>query len=96
MNEQTNTTDEPEDEHESTYALLIRSEEKCRNMFEAVIHPLLTLGPLIAIWQFSQQPVNIPATGLKPSVVFDAAAQNNLCRDEFQSRRGDLHPDIQG
>ena len=96
MNAATNATSQPDNPHESTYALLIRSEEKCRNMFEAVIHPLLILGPLIAIWQFSQQPVNIPATGLKPSVVFDAAAQNNVCRDEFQSQRGDLHPGIQG
>ncbi len=96
MNAATNPTSQLDNPHESTYALLIRSEEKSRNIFEAVIHPLLVLGPLIAIWQFAQQPVNIPAAGLKPWVVFDAPAQNNVCRDEFQSRRGDLHPDIQG
>lgn len=64
MNELTNTT-EPAAEHESTYALLIRSEEKSRNLFEVAIYPLLILGPLIAIWQFAQQPVNIPACGSK-------------------------------
>ena len=96
MNEQTNTTDEPEDEHESTYALLIRSEEKCRNMFEAVIHPLLILGPLIAIWQFSQQPVNIPAAGLKPWVIFDASAQNCVHRGEFHTLLGNRPPEIKG
>jgi hypothetical protein len=65
MNEQTNTTDHTANHHESTYALLIRSEEKRRNGFEVVIHLLLILGPLIAIWQFAQQPVSIPSTELK-------------------------------
>ena len=80
MNEQTNTTDEPEDEHESAYALLTRSEERSRNVFELVVYPLLILGPLIATWQFTQQPVNIPATGLKGAycVAFDASARNKV------------------
>ncbi|HEY2101610.1 MAG TPA: hypothetical protein VGH08_00005, partial [Chthoniobacterales bacterium] len=78
MNELTNTT-EPAAEHESTYALLIRSEEKSRNLFEVAIYPLLILGPLIAIWQFAQQPVHIPAclsTGVR-CVVLDARSANN-------------------
>jgi len=84
MNEQTNTTGQPENQHQSTYALLIRSEEKSRNAFEALIYPLLILGPLIAIWQFAQQPVNIPAAGLKgaPCALVEASAQNSVCRDE--------------
>jgi hypothetical protein len=56
MNAQTNTTDQHE---ESTYALLIRSEEKSRNALEVAIYPLLILGPLIAIWQFTQQALNL-------------------------------------
>ena len=83
MNEQTNTTDEPEDEYESTYALLTRSEEKSRNVFEVVVYPLLILGPLMAIWQFAQQPVNIPVAGWRAWVVSDAPMQNHLSR-EFQ------------
>ena len=63
MNERTNTIDQRESEHESTYALLIRSEEKSRNLFEVVIYPLLILGPIIATWQFAQQPLNIPVAG---------------------------------
>ena len=76
MNERTNTTDP---QHESTYALLIRSEEKRRNAFEVAIYPLLILGPLIAIWQFAQQPVNIPASGSNGArcAVLDAWAANN-------------------
>jgi hypothetical protein len=98
MNKRTNTTAQPENQHESSYALLIRSEEKNRNVFEMVIYPLLILGPLIAIWQFAQQPVNIPAAGLKgaPGVVCDAWAQNNVCGEEFQTLRGGRHPEIKG
>ena len=61
MNKRTNTTAQPENQYEFSYALLIRSEEKSRNVFETAIYLLLILGPLIAIWQFAQQPVNIPA-----------------------------------
>ena len=71
MNERTNTTDERENQYESTYALLIRSEEKRRNGFEVVIHLLFILGPLIEILQFAQQPVSIPSTELKGAVCVD-------------------------
>jgi len=54
MKEKTNMTGQPDYQHESTYALLIRSEEKSRNVFEMVIYLLLILGPLIAVWQFAQ------------------------------------------
>jgi hypothetical protein len=97
MNAQINTTDQSEIQHESTYALLIRSEEKSRSAFEMVTYPLLLLGPLIAIWQFAQQPVNIPAAGLKGGrrVVCGAWAQNNG-GEEFHSRCERPHPDIKG
>ena len=83
MNERTNTIDQRESEHESTYALLIRSEEKSRNLFEVVIYPFLILGPIIATWQFAQQPLNIPVAGWRAWVVSDAPMQNHLSR-EFQ------------
>ena len=77
MNERTNPTGP---QHNSTYSLLVRSEERSRNVFELVVYPLLILGPLIATWQFTQQPVNIPATGLKGAycVAFDASARNKV------------------
>jgi len=65
MNEKTTTADKLENQHESTYALLARSEEKSRNVFEMAIYPLLILGPLVALWQFARQPVTIPADGLR-------------------------------
>ena len=81
MNEQTNTT--VQNQEESAYSFLIRSEEKSRNAIELIMYPCLILGPLIAIWQFAQHPVNIPAAGLKGPrhIVVNASAQNNICRD---------------
>ena len=45
---------------ESTYALLVRSEEKERNLFETVIYSLFVLSVVAAVWQFANQPVNVP------------------------------------
>lgn len=80
MNERTNTTAQPDKQHESTYALLIRSEEKSRNLLEVIIYPLLCLGPLIAIWQLAQQPINVPPPGFKgvPSPAVVAQAQDTV------------------
>ena len=44
----------------STYALLVRSEERERSLFEAVVYGLFTLCAIAAIWQFVQQPVILP------------------------------------
>ena len=46
--------------HESTYALLVRSEEKERGLFETIAYGLFILSAVAAIWQFVQQPVNLP------------------------------------
>jgi hypothetical protein len=98
MNERTNTTDQSQNHEESAYSLLIRSEEKSRNAFELLMYPCLILGPLIAIWQFAQHPVNIPAAGLKESrdIVFNATAHNNICRDGFYSLPRPGHREIKG
>jgi len=89
MKEQTDTTDQPENQHESTYALLIRSEEKSRNVIEMAICPILILGAVIAIWQFALQPVNIPADGLKGA---DCVA----CVDDLRALRQVRHPEVKG
>jgi hypothetical protein len=98
MNERINTTDQPENQHESTYTLLIRSEEKSRNVLEMAIHPLLMLGPLLAIWQFAQQPINLPAPGLEQTrcVILDASAKSTVCSDEPHARREVPHREIKG
>ena len=90
MKEQTGTTDQLEDQHkESTYALLIRSEEKSRNALEVAIYPLLILGPLIAIWQFARQPINIPPAGFN-------AEGCVACVDDLRALRQVRHPEIKG
>jgi hypothetical protein len=66
MKELTNITDQIENKYEeSTYALLIRSEEKNRDLLEAAIYPLLIIGAVVAIYQFAMQPVKLPLAGFK-------------------------------
>ncbi len=89
MKEQTDRTDQPKNQHESTYALLIRSEEKSRNVIEMAIYPILILGAVIAIWQFAQEPVSIPSTGLK-------GAGCVVCVDEIKTLREARRPEVKG
>ncbi len=90
MKEQTRTTDQLENQYnESTYALLIRSEEKSRNVIEMAIYPILILGAVTAIWQFAQQPVHIPAAGLK-------GAGCVACVDDLQGLRQVRHREVKG
>jgi len=86
MNTQSDMTEQHE---ESTYALLIRSEEKSRNALEVAIYPLLILGPLIAIWQFARQPINIPPAGFN-------AEGCVACVDDLRAQRQVRHPEIKG
>ena len=51
-------TNQPNDKgEESTYALLVRSEEKKRVLFETIVYALVILSALAAILQFVDQPV---------------------------------------
>ena len=68
MKELTKPANAPENPHESTYALLIHSEEKGRNVLEMVIYPLLIVGAMIAIWQFVLQPMELPSVDTKAGV----------------------------
>jgi hypothetical protein len=71
MKMETNHSDQPEKQFESTYALVVRSAEKSRNVIEALIAPLLVLGPILALFQFVSEPINIPTLerGEKPELV---------------------------
>ena len=42
-------------EHESTYTLLVRSEEKGRDVLETAVYVMCILSAVIAIWQFMAQ-----------------------------------------
>ena len=43
----------------TTYALLMRSEEKGRNILETAVNAICVLSGVFAIWQFAQQPVTL-------------------------------------
>lgn len=46
---------------ESTYALLIRSEEKQRTRIEGVVYTLLVISSMFALSQFAREAVTMPA-----------------------------------
>jgi hypothetical protein len=51
-------TNQPKNKvEESTYALLVRSEDKKRALFETIVYALVILSALAAILQFVDQPV---------------------------------------
>jgi hypothetical protein len=59
---------------ESTYALLVRSEEKSRSLLETVAYAILILSAVFSIWQFAHQSVAFPIdkVATAPNCVIDA------------------------
>jgi hypothetical protein len=51
------TNERKDNVEESTYALLVRSEDKKRALFETIVYGLVILSALAAILQFADQPV---------------------------------------
>ena len=51
-------------EHESTYTLLVRSEEPGRSIMETVVYALFGLSAIVSIWQFVGQSSRLPVDGL--------------------------------
>ena len=54
---------------ESTYALLVRSEEKKRNVLEILVYTLLILSAMFSIGQFAHQTVAFPIDRLANATV---------------------------
>ncbi len=48
--------------NDTTYALLVQSEEKGRSIMETAVYALLGLSVILSIMQFVQQPNRLPAT----------------------------------
>jgi hypothetical protein len=46
--------------NDTTYALLVRSEEKGRSIMETAVYALLGLSAILSILQFVQQPERMP------------------------------------
>jgi hypothetical protein len=49
---------------ESTYALLVRSEEKERGMFEGAAYLVFILSAVFSIWSVAHQPVELPKSAV--------------------------------
>lgn len=52
-------------ENESTYTLLVRSEDRSRNIMEVGGFSLIALSALVAVWQFARQPTALPLDRVK-------------------------------
>ncbi|HEU0273827.1 MAG TPA: hypothetical protein VFQ83_04810 [Candidatus Udaeobacter sp.] len=48
--------------NDTTYALLVQSEEKGRAIMETAVYALLSLSVILSILQFIQQPDRFPMT----------------------------------
>jgi len=62
---------------ESTYPLLVHSEEKTRGVLETVVYVLFILSAVFSIWQFAQQPITLPNSigGGSAQIASNTAAQ---------------------
>ena len=76
MNHQTSNNNQVE----STYALLVRSEEKGRGVLEAVLYIAFILSAVVLIWEFAHSSVGIPSAGLEQGAVSKAAKTEMISR----------------
>ena len=64
---------------QSTYSLLINSQEKGRGLFETAIYALVMLTAVVSVGQFATEPVTLPgqaaAKKASSTMVADAAVQ---------------------
>ena len=63
-----NQTNILNNQFESTYALLVRSEEKGRGVLEILVYVVFFLGAVLSIGQFAQTSATIAAPGREPCV----------------------------
>ena len=61
---------------ESTYALIVRSEEKERGIFEGAVYFAVVLSSLFSIWQVAKQPLALPLTSVHTTSISQPANPN--------------------
>ena len=61
---------------ESTYALIVRSEEKERSIFEGAVYFAVVLSALFSIWQVAKQPLALPLTTIHTTSISQPANPN--------------------
>ncbi|HXO93838.1 MAG TPA: hypothetical protein VN825_06865 [Candidatus Acidoferrum sp.] len=59
---------------ESTYTLLVRSQEKGRTVLEILIFALCIFSVVVVIWQFAQTPLESSAPGIAPCIACQTPA----------------------
>jgi hypothetical protein len=62
---------------ESTYALIMRSEEKERGIFEGAVYFAVVLSALFSIWQVARQPIALPLTTVHTTSISQSANINH-------------------
>jgi hypothetical protein len=62
---------------ESTYALIVRSEEKERGIFEGAVYFAVVLSALFSIWQVAKQPLALPLTTIHTTSISQPANPNH-------------------
>ena len=59
---------------ESTYTLLVRSQEKGRTVLEILIFVLCIFSVVVVIWQFAQTPLESSTPGVAPCIACQTSA----------------------
>jgi len=62
---------------ESTYGMLVRSEEKGRGILEILVYAVFALSVVLSICQFAEVPVNTSALKLEPCIAFHSATTHS-------------------
>ena len=62
---------------ESTYALLVRSEDKERGIFEGAVYLVFILSAIFSIWQVAHQPIVVPTSIAVQTASIAQAADTN-------------------
>jgi hypothetical protein len=65
--------------YESTYALLIRSEEKSRSRLEMLVYAIFIISAVFSIWQVAHQPMMLPLKSVNTSaaISYDATVAHS-------------------
>jgi len=63
---------------ESTYALVVRSEEKHRSRFEILIYMLLIVSATFAVSQFGRQAATMPSNIARVSTIASPVVQHGV------------------
>ena len=58
---------------ESTYALIVRSEEKERSLFEGAVYFAVVLSALLTLWHVATQPFALPLTSVHATSISQSA-----------------------